>query len=271
LAADLAEIGEVIRLEDYRSLFDLTGNVALIVGGAGGLGKDMAWALAQHGADVAIAQRHPQQGEDLKQAVEGLGRICRLYKADICVENDVKGLFDQIAADFGRLDILVNAAGQNILQKAEEYSEENWDKVVDLNLKGTYLTCREAARLMIPQRKGKIINLSSVSGHVGKPEGYLAYCASKGGVNMLTKCLAAEWAKYNIAVNAISPTFIRTNINAKQLEDAQFHSKLIARIPMGRIGVQRDIIGPTLLFASGAADFITGQIILVDGGITSTQ
>ena len=258
-------------MDDYRNLFDLTGRVALVVGGAGGLGKDMAWALAQHGADIAVAQRNPDRGADLKQAVEQLGRKCKLYKADICVATDVKLLIDKIEADFGRLDILINSAGINILQKAEEYAEENWDKVVDLNLKGTYFTCREAARLMIRQRKGKIINLSSVSGHLGKPEGYAAYCSSKGGVNMLTKCLAAEWAKYNISVNAISPTFIRTDISAAQLKDAEFHNKLVARIPMGRIGIQRDIIGPALLFASGAADFITGQIILVDGGITSTQ
>ena len=259
-------------MNNYKSLFDMAGQVALIVGGAGGLGRDMALALSQYGADVALAQRHPERGSHLKEFItKTTGRRCELYRADVLEEESVKGLIDKIDADFGRLDILINSAGHNILQKAEEYAAENWDTVLDLNLKGTYLACREAARIMIRQKKGKIINLSSVRGNLGMPEGYIAYCASKGGINMLTKCLASEWAKYNISVNAIAPTFIRTEINAKQLDDEKFFNTLVARIPMKRIGVQQDIIGPTLLFASGAADFITGQVLLVDGGITATQ
>ena len=259
-------------MNDYRHIFDMTGQLALIVGGAGGLGRDMALALAQYGADIAVAQRHPERGHDLKEIVtKTLGRRCELYPVDVLEEKSVKLLVDKIDADFGRLDILINSAGLNILQKAEEYASENWDTVLDLNLKGTYLACREAGRIMIRQNKGKIINLSSVRGNLGMPEGYIAYCASKGGVNMLTKCLASEWAKYNISVNAIAPTFIRTDINARQLENEVFYNTLVARIPMKRIGVQQDIIGPTLMFASSAADFITGQILLVDGGITSTQ
>lgn len=259
-------------MNDYKSIFDMTGQVALIIGGAGGLGRDMALALSQYGADIAIAQRKPEKGNDLKEIVtKTTGRRCELYKVDVLEENSVKLLVDKIDADFGRLDILINSAGLNVLQKAEEYSAENWDTVLDLNLKGTYLACREAARIMIRQKKGKIINLSSVRGNLGMPEGYIAYCASKGGINMLTKCLASEWAKYNISVNAIAPTFIRTDINEKQLADEKFYNTLVARIPMKRIGVQQDIVGPTLLFASGAADFITGQVLLVDGGITSTQ
>ena len=256
---------------DYTKIFDMSGKVVLIIGGAGGLGKDMAWALAQHGADIAIAQRNPERRADLKQEIEKLGRRCQFYKADILIENDVKHLINRIDVDFGRLDVLINSVGMNILQKAEEYAQENWDKVIDLNLKGTYLTCREASKLMIRQMKGKIINISSVRGQLGMPEGYIAYCSSKGGVDMMTKCLASEWAKYNISVNAIAPTFIKTDINAAQLADEKFYKTLVARIPMGRIGVQWDIIGPTLLLASSAADFITGQIITVDGGLMATQ
>jgi len=259
-------------MDDYKPIFDMTGQVALIVGGTGGLGADMALALAQYGADIVLAQRNPERGNDIKEIItKTTGRRCELYKVDVLEEDSVKILVDKIDAEFGRLDILINSAGLNILQKAEEYASENWDTVLDINLRGTYLACREAGRIMIRQKKGKIINLSSVRGNLGMPEGYIAYCASKGGVNMLTKCLASEWAKYNISVNAISPTFIRTNINEKQLEDEKFYNTLVARIPMKRIGVQKDIIGPTLLFASGAADFITGQILLVDGGITATQ
>jgi len=259
-------------MNDYQKLFDLDGQVALVIGGAGGLGRDMALALAQYGSDIAIAQRNPDKGTDLQDAItKKYGRRCELYRADIVEEKSVKRLVDRIDEDFGRLDILINSAGLNILQKAEEYSTENWDTVLDINLKGTYIACREAARIMIRQKKGKIINVSSVRGNLGMPEGYIAYCASKGGLNMLTKCLAQEWAKYNISVNAIAPTFIRTDINKDLLQNEKFYNTLIARIPMKRIGVQRDIIGPTLLFASSAADFITGQVLLVDGGITSSQ
>lgn len=258
-------------VENYKRIFDMTGNTVLVVGGAGGLGKDMAWALAQYGADIAVAQRNPERGAPLKQEVEKLGRRCELYKADILVEDDVRSLINQVDIDFGHLDVLINSAGTNIRQKAENYATEAWNQVVNLNLKGTYFTCREAARLMIRQMGGKIINISSVRGELGMPEGYIAYCASKGGVNTMTKCMASEWAKYNISVNAIAPTFIKTEINAAQLADAKFLKSLTSRIPMGRIGVQKDIIGVTLLLASGAADFITGQIITVDGGLTATQ
>ena len=160
-------------MNDYKHLFDMTGQVALIVGGAGGLGRDMALALAQYGADIAVAQRNPEKGNDLKETItKTLGRRCELYKVDVLEENSVKLLVDKIDADFGRLDILINSAGLNILQKAEEYATENWDTVLDLNLKGAYLACREASRIMIRQKKGKIINLSSVRGNLGMPEGF---------------------------------------------------------------------------------------------------
>lgn len=257
--------------KNYRDLFDLSGRVALVVGGTGGIGRDIALALAQYGADVIIASRRPEAGEEVVKAMAATGRRCTSLKADILNAGDLRNLMDTIDNMYGQLDILVNAAGTNVWQKAEEYSEENWDKVVDTNLKGVFLTCREAGRLMIRQRRGKIINISSVRGKLGFPENYTAYCASKGGLNLYTKCLAAEWAKYNINVNAIAPTFIETPLVSNMLADPETYNRLVNRIPLRRIGMPGDLVGAAIFFASRASDFITGQILYVDGGVTCTQ
>lgn len=252
--------------------FNLSGKTAVVVGGAGGLGREIVRALAYFGADVAAADLRIDTLESLEQElVANCGIRFGIYSVDVLDEKSVCGLMNAVASDFGRLDVLVNSAGMNILEKAEDYTLENWDRVIGLNLRGCFLTCREAAKFMITRGKGKIINMSSVRGQLGMPEGYSAYCSSKGGINMLTKTLASEWAKYGISVNAIAPTFIRTKINSKQLEDEAFYSKLIARIPMKRIGCHNDLEGPLLLFASDASNFITGQILTVDGGLTATQ
>ncbi|CEP69149.1 Polyketide synthase/Fatty acid synthase, KR [Moorella glycerini] len=256
---------------DYRNLFDLNGQVALVVGGTGGIGRAMTLALAQYGADIVVASRKAGAATDLQQEIESLGRKYLAFAVDILNAGELRAMVDKIDATFGRLDILVNTAGTNIWQKAEEYSEENWDRVLDVNLKGVFLTCREVGRLMIRQRKGKIISISSVRGKLGFPENYTAYCASKGGLNLYTKCLAAEWAKYNINVNAIAPTFIETPLVADMLADQETYNKLVNRIPLHRLGVPADLVGATLFFASRASDFITGQILYVDGGVTCTQ
>ncbi|GAF24998.1 dehydrogenases with different specificities [Moorella thermoacetica Y72] len=258
-------------ISDYRNLFDLSGQVALVVGGTGGLGRAMTLALAQYGADIVVANRRAGVATDLQQEIEGLGRNFMAASVDILNAGELRAMVDKIDTTFGRIDILINAAGTNIWQKAEEYSEENWDRVLDVNLKGVFLTCREVGRLMIRQRKGKIISISSVRGMLGFPENYTAYCASKGGLNLYTKCLAAEWAKYNINVNAIAPTFIETPLVADMLADQETYNKLVNRIPLHRLGVPGDLVGATLFFASRASDFITGQILYVDGGVTCTQ
>lgn len=255
----------------FDKMFDLTGKVAMVIGGTGGIGKDIALALAEQGADVVIASRHPQNGQDVVAQIQKLGRRAETVAVDILDESGVCMMTDRVVAEFGRIDILVNGAGTNIWQKAEEYSVENWDKVVDMNLKGTFLVSREVGKYMIAQGGGKIINISSVRSLLGYRENYTAYCASKGGLNMYTKALAAEWAKYNIKVNAVAPTFIETPLVADMLADAKTRTTLINRIPLGRLGQPADLVGAVIYFAALASDFVTGQILFVDGGVTSTQ
>ncbi|HOV79041.1 MAG TPA: glucose 1-dehydrogenase [Bacillota bacterium] len=255
----------------YANMFDLKGKVALVVGGTGGLGKDMALGLAEYGADVVVASRNPAKGHDVVEQILRLGRQAWAAQVDILNEQSVRRLVDEIIAKTGHIDILVNAAGTQIWQKAEEYTSENWDAVMDMNLKGTFLVCREVGREMIRQGGGKIISISSVRSMLGYPENYTAYCASKGGLNMYTKCLAAEWAKYNINVNAIAPTFIETPLTRGMLSDKKTCNALLNRIPLKRLGRPEDLVGALIYFASPASDFITGQILFCDGGVTSTQ
>jgi gluconate 5-dehydrogenase len=255
----------------YTELFGLKDKVALVIGGAGGIGQEISKIYAEFGADVVIASRKPEAGAEVKAYIESLGRKCLLYKVDVLDEAAVENMVSNIVSELGAIDILLNAAGTNIWQKAQEYSVENWDKVMDLNVKGTFIACREVGKQMIKQQGGKIINISSVRSFLGYPENYTAYCASKGAVNMYTKCLAAEWAKFNINVNAVAPTFIETPLVADMLSDEKTKQSLINRIPLGRLGKPADLVGTVLYFSSKASDFITGQILFADGGVTCVQ
>jgi gluconate 5-dehydrogenase len=255
----------------YRDYFDLTGKVALVVGGSGGIGVEISKGYADMGADVVVASRNTEKAANLKKYIEGIGRKCLLYNVDILDEQAVIQMVKDVVKEFGRIDILMNAAGTNIWQKAEEYTVENWDKVMDLNLKSVFIVSREVGKQMIKQGGGKIISISSVRSMLGFPENYTAYCASKGGLNMYVKCLAAEWAKYNITVNAIAPTFIETPLTKTMLSDENTKNTLIRRIPLGRLGQPDDLVGAAIYFASKASDFITGQILFADGGVTSVQ
>jgi len=181
-------------------------------------------------------------------------------------------MLNQIEATLGPVDILVNCAGMNKLLPAEDYDEDSFDKVMGLNVKGTHLVTKAVGKkMMIPRQYGHIINISSVKGTLGTQQDYLAYCTSKGAINMYTKQIACEWAKYGITANAIAPTFVRTPINSFQLDDAKFYSKLVSRIPLGRIGSAKDIAAAAIFLASDASAFITGQILGVDGGLTAIQ
>jgi gluconate 5-dehydrogenase len=258
-------------MHKYKNLFNLTGQVAVVTGGSGGLGYDMCLALAANGADIVVASRNPQNAAALVAEVEALSRRALALKVDVLQAKDLSQMVETVIDQFGRIDILINCAGTQVWQKAEEYTEENWDKVIDLNMKGTFLACREVGKAMIKAGRGKIINLSSVRSLLGFPENYTAYCASKAGVNLYSKCLAAEWAKYNINVNAIAPTFVETELTRGMLDDPKVKEGLINRIPLHRLGQPGDLVGAVLFFASQASDFITGQVLFVDGGVTSTQ
>lgn len=258
-------------MDNYRNMFTLEGKKALIAGGAGGLGLHISAAFMQNGADIAVADMDPSRAAELEKETREAGRQYLGCKTNILSTASIDETVAEVIAKFGRIDILVNAAGMNILKKAEDYDEESWDKVMDLNVKGTHLVTKAVGRHMIAQRYGRIISISSVRSILGMPQDYIAYCASKGAINMYTKQLACEWAKYGITCNAIAPTFTRTPINSFQLDDPEFYNKLVNRIPLGRICTPRDICAAMVYLASDAAAFVTGQILGVDGGITIIQ
>lgn len=259
-------------MDDYQNIFRLDGKNALVVGGNGGLGSSIAEGLLQSGANVVVAGRHPGK---LSDSLEDVAKTLKLdyfgIEVDITNESSVEKMAKSLEQRYGKIDILVNCVGMNILKKAEEYDEVSFDKVMDVNVKGTHLVTKAIGKMMISNHYGRIINISSVKGTIGTKQDYIAYCTSKGAINMYTKQLACEWAKYGITCNAIAPTFVRTNINAFQLDNKEFYNKLIDRIPLGRIGTGKDIGSAAIFLASEASSFITGQILGVDGGLTAMQ
>jgi gluconate 5-dehydrogenase len=252
-----------------EDLFDLTGKVALVGGGAGGIGRALALGIAEHGADVAVASRGLDKLEKVSDEIRALGRKALAVSANFTDEQSVEEMVKRVMNEFGRIDILVNAAGLAIRKPAESFPIEEWQQVMDINARGVFICCKVVGQIMIKQRSGKIINISSVRGRYGLPSGYAAYCPSKGAVDTLTRTLACEWAKYNVLVNAIAPTFVETALTRSALADPEFAKTVKARIPLDRWAMPEDIVGPTLFFASKASDFVTGQVLYVDGGVTT--
>lgn len=256
----------------HKDSLSLAGKTALITGGTGGLGAAIAKKFLEQGADIAVCSLHPEKAEPLRELGHSFGRRVLSIGCDIKKPRQVEEMMEQIEGEFGALDILVNSAGMNRLIRAEEYPDEDFSQVMALNLNALHTVTREAGRrFMIPKRYGRILNLSSVKSFIGTTENYIAYCASKGAVNMYTKQLACEWGKYGITCNALAPTFVRTPINAFQLDDPAFYESLTRRIPLGRIGKEEDVAGAALFLCSDMASFITGQVLGVDGGLTAMQ
>lgn len=251
------------------NIFDLTGKVALVVGGAGGIGHAQALGLADFGADVVVASRKLEHLEEIAKAIKAKGRKSMAVSVEITEEPSVRAMVDKVLENFPRIDILVNAAGINISKPAETFPIDEYQKVLDINTRGTFLTCQAVGRVMIKQHYGKIINLSSVRGQYGLPANYAAYCSSKGAVDTLTKTLACEWAKHNVLVNAVAPTIVETDLTKANLANPDYAKMMKARIPLGRWAMADDIVGATIFFASKASDFITGQILYIDGGVTT--
>lgn len=259
-------------METSRNFFAPAGKAALVTGGTSGLGYAIAKAFLQNGIDVAVCGGHPEKAQGLAELAAAAGRKYIGVRCDVTKADDVDILLAEAEAAIGQVRLLVNCAGMNILKPAEDYDGESFDRVMELNVKATHLVCKAAAnRWMIPARGGCIVNISSVKSFLGVSSDYIAYCASKAAVNMYTKQLACEWAKYGIRVNAIAPTFVRTPINTHQLDDPAFTGKLLRRIPLGRIGKPEDVAAAALFLCSEGASFITGQILGVDGGLTAMQ
>jgi NAD(P)-dependent dehydrogenase (short-subunit alcohol dehydrogenase family) len=259
-------------MKKYAKLFDMSGKVALVAGGTGAIGGEMALALAEYGARVAVAGRSQGDADQAAERLVAAGGEAMGVALDVTDAVSVAGAVAAVEARFGPVEVLINAAGTHIEQPAEELAIEAWDTVLDVNLRGAFLLSQAAARSAIAHGiGGSHVHVTSVRSELGIRRGYAAYCASKGGLGILIKQLAAEWARYGIRVNGVGPTFTRTPLVAGYLNDPDFYRALVERIPLGRVCETADLAGIAVFLASGASAFITGQNILVDGGVTATQ
>ena len=249
-------------------MFDLKGKVAMITGSSKGLGEVSAIALGKAGADVAICGRNQADIDRTVDRLTSMGFTCAGFILEVTTEAAVKKGVAAILDHFGHIDILVNNAGVNHRVPVIEYPEEEWDRVIDTNLKGYYLVAKAVAPQMIERGYGKVINMSSILGRIGLPN-QIAYASAKGGVDQMTKIMAIEWAKLGVRVNAIAPTYFETEM-VKQIKDDKERFDFIAqRTPMGRWGKLEEMEGIVIFLASPASDFITGQSIAIDGGWTA--
>lgn len=253
-------------------LMRLDGVAALVTGGSQGLGLGMALALAEAGADVALVARSEDRLREAATKIEALGRRSVVLPADLGDVEAAVRVVDEAAEALGRLDILVTAAALQLRKPALEVTPTEWDRLVDVNLRSVYFTCQQAARHMLAREqshdrriRGKIINVSSLTAAAAWPN-VSVYGATKGGVTQLTKALALEWASLGICVNAIGPGTFHTELTDALYSDPERAAKITSRIPLGRPGVAGDLAGATVFLASPASDYITGQVIWVDGG-----
>jgi len=266
--------------------YSIEGKVALVTGAGRGIGKSIALTLAEAGADVTVAARTVKQIEQTAGEIRQLGRKVLAVPTDVTKANEVKRAVEQTVSQFGKIDILVNNAGIDILKpiafvpemekmKPPEWkvadswdtplTEEEWHQVIDTNLTSAFLFAQAVAPHMLKQRKGKVINISSNSADLAPPY-FSAYCVSKAGLSMLTRCLAIEWAPFHICVNAIGPGDIRTELNAKVFDQPEMKEFMLASIPLRRFGETREVALLVLFLASEASNYITGQTIFMDGG-----
>lgn len=252
----------------FKEIYDIKGKIAIVTGGNSGIGYEIAKTLAQSGAKIVIANRRREEGEKAAKAISELGGEAIAIPTDVSQKASVEEMVQNVVGRFGRIDVVVNSAGINVRKYALDFEESDWDQVININLKGTFLVCQAVGRIMVGQKEGKIINISSAVEKIGM-EMRAAYCASKGGVSQLTKVLAIEWAPYGVNVNAVGPGFMKTALLANLIEkDPTFVPMVQSRVPLGRLGLPEDVAGVVLLLASDAGNYITGQTFFIDGGWT---
>jgi 2-dehydro-3-deoxy-D-gluconate 5-dehydrogenase len=254
---------EVIGLT--KANFSLADRIALITGGGGGLGGAMAYALAAAGADIALCDVAPAGMEAIARQIETLGRRCITMTADLRQRAGIARIVQTVEETFGHLDIAVNSAGINIRKPALEYGEEEWDKIIDINLKALFFCCQEEACAMLRAGKGKIINISSLCVENGFKNRSI-YAASKGGVASMSRVIAAEWAPRNVYVNCIGPGQMLTPFTQKLFLETPDGEAIRSKIPLDRFGTGADLAGAVVFLASDSSDYIVGQTIYVDGG-----
>ncbi len=254
---------------NVKQLFDLTGRVAIVSGGSMGLGRQMAEGLAEMGTNLVLCARKQERCEEAAEALRSLGVQTLALGCDVKDRAAIQEVVEETLAKFGRIDILINNAGVSWAASVEEMTLEQWDKVLSTNLTGTFLFCQAAGKAMVAQGSGKIINIASVAGLGGASAEMQAigYHASKGGVIAFTKDLACKWAPHNIQVNAIAPGWFPTHMSGWIIENRK--DSLLAKIPLGRFGGDHDLKGAAVFLASDASAYVTGHVLVVDGGQTA--
>lgn len=250
------------------NLFDLTGKVAIVTGASRGLGQTFARALAQAGADLAITSRTLDSLRPFQTEVERMGRRAVPLVLDVRNETSIRQMVSDAVKAFGRVDILVNNAGCNVRKPAVDVTWDDWNLILDTNLRGAFFVAQSVAREMIPHKRGRIINIGSVTSVMGYA-GLGPYGASRGGIRQLTMSLADDWGPHGITVNCLAPGWFKTEQNKVMYEDPEWVAYLVDRIPMRRPGKMSDLEGPVVFLASDASEYVTGQTLLVDGGIST--
>ncbi|MCQ6266908.1 glucose 1-dehydrogenase [Fictibacillus sp. WQ 8-8] len=251
----------------YLPSFSLEGKTALITGAGRGIGRALAIGFAEAGADVVLISRTRSDLDEVAGSIEKLGRKAYAFTVDVTVKEEIQSLYDSLTSRQIPVHILVNNAGMNIRSKALEVSEEEWEKIMNTNLRSAFYFSQEAAKLMKSQGNGRIINISSVAGHVALRTG-VVYASTKAAMIQMTKNLALEWGPYGINVNSIGPWYFRTPLTAELLADENYLNDILSRTPLNRVGELAELVGPAVFLSSDAGSYCTGQTLFVDGGMT---